>query len=162
MVGSFAAVTDQTLLSLQTRNRVKVKTFEEIMREKRLRKQELEEQAKSSVEAEPGLNQPARGTLKRKLMSAEPSSPAPTKVPARKISLKTKAALHRPADADGAAFVPDKNTRTIGAAQTPAVSISPGNNQTGSPEHATNCKGTPSISINAEEENTSSSEWTSN
>ncbi|XP_041836016.1 zinc finger CCCH domain-containing protein 11A isoform X2 [Melanotaenia boesemani] len=46
-------------------NNVKVKTFEEIMQEKRLRKQEMEEQAKSSAEAETSEKQTSH--LKRKL-----------------------------------------------------------------------------------------------
>ncbi|XP_059185087.1 zinc finger CCCH domain-containing protein 11A isoform X2 [Centropristis striata] len=43
--------------SAATSNNVKVKTFEEIMREKRLRKQEMEEQSKGSAEAEPSQKQ---------------------------------------------------------------------------------------------------------
>lgn len=67
---------------------VKVKTFEEIMQEKRLRKQELEEQAKGLVETDPLQKQTAERTLKRKVPSASPA-----KVPVRKlISLKSKAA----------------------------------------------------------------------
>lgn len=67
---------------------VKVKTFEEIMQEKRLRKQELEEQAKGFVATDPLRRQTAERTLKRKVPSASPA-----KVPVRKlISLKSKAA----------------------------------------------------------------------
>lgn len=67
---------------------VKVKTFEEIMQEKRLRKQELEEQAKGFTETDPLWKQTAERTLKRKVPSA-----SLTKVPVRKlISLKSKAA----------------------------------------------------------------------
>ncbi|XP_073323747.1 zinc finger CCCH domain-containing protein 11A isoform X2 [Pagrus major] len=91
-------------------NNVKVKTFEEIMREKRFRKQEMEEQAKGSAEAEPCQKQTAEGMLKRKFPakdsltppgSSSPSSttPAPDntlpdqKVPVRKlIPLKSKTA----------------------------------------------------------------------
>ncbi|XP_041816058.1 zinc finger CCCH domain-containing protein 11A isoform X2 [Chelmon rostratus] len=93
-------------------NSVKVKTFEEIMREKRLRKQEMEEQAKGSSEAEPGQKQTTEGTLKRKVPvkvsltppgSSSPSSTTPVpdttlstqKVPVRKlIPLRSKAALN--------------------------------------------------------------------
>ncbi|TMS19083.1 hypothetical protein E3U43_003404 [Larimichthys crocea] len=89
---------------------VKVKTFEEIMQEKRLRKQEMEEQAKGSPQAESCHKQTAGGTLKRKVParvsltppgSSSPSSttPAPNitlstqKVPVRKlIPFKPKAA----------------------------------------------------------------------
>lgn len=77
-------------------NAVKVKTFEEIMQEKRLRKQELEEQARGSAEEEPLQKQTAERTLKRKALArhtlshTEGSSP---KIPARKlISLKSKSA----------------------------------------------------------------------
>lgn len=67
---------------------VKVKTFEEIMQEKRLRKQELEEQAKGFAETDPLRKQTAERTLKRKVPSASPA-----KVPVKKlISLKSKAA----------------------------------------------------------------------
>ncbi|XP_029907614.1 zinc finger CCCH domain-containing protein 11A isoform X2 [Myripristis murdjan] len=90
-------------------NGVKVKTFEEIMREKRLRKQEMEEQAsstsqsKGSAEAEPCQKQAVGPALKRKtpvrasLTPADSSSPSSDststqKPPARKlISLKPKA-----------------------------------------------------------------------
>ncbi|XP_030275307.1 zinc finger CCCH domain-containing protein 11A isoform X4 [Sparus aurata] len=93
-------------------NSVKVKTFEEIMREKRFRKQEMEEQDKGSTEAEPCQKQTAEGTLKRKVPakdsltppgSSSPSSatPAPDntlpdqKVPVRKlIPLKSKTPLN--------------------------------------------------------------------
>ncbi|XP_056252860.1 zinc finger CCCH domain-containing protein 11A isoform X2 [Seriola aureovittata] len=87
-----------------TNNNVKVKTFEEIMREKRLRKQEMEEQDKTSAEAEP----PQRGVMKRKAPakdgftssgSSSPSSTTPTpdttpstqKLPLHKL-VKSKAA----------------------------------------------------------------------
>lgn len=76
---------------------IKVKTFEEIMQEKRLRRQEMEGQAKSSAE-----NQPASSALKRKtpattcVLSSELSLPSTTtspRVPVRKrISLKPQAA----------------------------------------------------------------------
>lgn len=69
-------------------NGVKVKTFEEIMQEKRLRKQELEEQAKGFAETDPLRKLTAERTMKRKAHSA-----SPVKVPVRKlISLKSKAA----------------------------------------------------------------------
>lgn len=72
-------------------NGVKVKTFEEIMQEKRLRKQELEEQAKSSGGAEPVQKRAAERTLKRRAPSTRADAPTP-KVPVRKlISLKSKA-----------------------------------------------------------------------
>lgn len=77
-------------------NGVKVKTFEEIMQEKRLRKQELEEQARGSAEAEPLQKQTAERTLKRKALARDSSShteASTPKVPVRKlISLKSKSA----------------------------------------------------------------------
>nr|XP_046237462.1 zinc finger CCCH domain-containing protein 11A isoform X2 [Scatophagus argus] len=104
--------------SLANGNNVKVKTFEEIMREKRLRKQEMEEQAKGPGEAEPCQKPTAEGTLKRKvptkvsLLKPDSSSPASTtvapdttltaqKVPVRKlIPLKSKAAASGARGAD--------------------------------------------------------------
>ncbi|XP_074544888.1 zinc finger CCCH domain-containing protein 11A [Halichoeres trimaculatus] len=91
-------------------NGVKVKTFEEIMREKRLRKQEMEEQAKSSAEAEPSQKQLPEEPLKRKvpvrvsLKSPGSTSPSSTtqapdttvsnqRLPVRKmLPLKSRAA----------------------------------------------------------------------
>ncbi|CAJ1051849.1 zinc finger CCCH domain-containing protein 11A isoform X2 [Xyrichtys novacula] len=88
-------------------NNVKVKTFEEIMREKQLRKQEMEEQAKNSAEAEPSQKQTPEEPLKRKpvsLKSPGSSSPSSTtqapdttntspRLPVRKLApLRSKAA----------------------------------------------------------------------
>ncbi|MED6294143.1 hypothetical protein CHARACLAT_018099 [Characodon lateralis] len=80
---------------------IKVKTFDEIMQEKRLRKQEMEGQVKSVAEADCSHNQSASGALKRKapakicLASSElslPSATTPSRVPVRKlISLKPQA-----------------------------------------------------------------------
>lgn len=73
-------------------NGVKVKTFEEIMQEKRLRKQELEEQARGSAEAEPLQKKTAERTLKRNAPARDSSSHTP-KIPVRKlISLRSKSA----------------------------------------------------------------------
>lgn len=63
----------------QTSNNIKVKTFEEIMREKRLRKQEMLEQGKvGEPETEPSHNQNASSTLKRKAPSSPRSSSSPS------------------------------------------------------------------------------------
>lgn len=112
------------LCSHQTRvangNGVKVKTFEEIMQEKRLRKQELEEQAKSSGEAEPVQKQAAEKTLKRKGPSTRADAPTP-KVPVRKlVSLKSKASQ----SPGGSKESPDRSkgsgeVKQAGAAQEP-------------------------------------------
>ncbi|KAL3058006.1 hypothetical protein OYC64_010226 [Pagothenia borchgrevinki] len=86
-----------------TSNNLKVKTFEEIMREKRLRKQEMEEQAQGLAEAEPSQKQTTEGTLKRKVpakvtvtyqgSSSPDSTPSTQKLPVSKpIPLKSKAA----------------------------------------------------------------------
>ncbi|KAG8007325.1 Zinc finger CCCH domain-containing protein 11A [Nibea albiflora] len=100
----------KTETSVANGDSVKVKTFEEIMREKRLRKQETEDQAKGSAQAESCHKQTAGGTLKRNIPakvsltppgSSSPSSttPAPDttlstqKVPVRKlVPFKSKAA----------------------------------------------------------------------
>ncbi|XP_034000610.1 zinc finger CCCH domain-containing protein 11A isoform X2 [Trematomus bernacchii] len=85
-----------------TSNNLKVKTFEEIMREKRLRKQEMEEQAQGLAEAEPSQKQTTEGTLKRKVpakvtvtyqgSSSPDSTPSTQKLPVSKpIPLKSKA-----------------------------------------------------------------------
>ncbi|KAE8297863.1 Zinc finger CCCH domain-containing protein 11A [Larimichthys crocea] len=111
---------------------VKVKTFEEIMQEKRLRKQEMEEQAKGSPQAESCHKQTAGGTLKRKVparVSLTPpgsSSPSST-TPAPNITLSTQKVpvlpvkqSFSPPEADpesrsqspsSSREVPDKNTR---------------------------------------------------
>uniref|UniRef100_A0A3Q3B552 Zinc finger CCCH-type containing 11A n=1 Tax=Kryptolebias marmoratus TaxID=37003 RepID=A0A3Q3B552_KRYMA len=69
----------ETLLSLQTSNSIKVKTFEEIMREKRLRKQEMQEQVQSSAEAEPSHNQTVTRVMKRKVPTkSNPTSSEPS------------------------------------------------------------------------------------
>ncbi|KAL6111356.1 zbed6 [Pungitius sinensis] len=91
-------------------NNVKVKTFEEIMLEKRLRKQEMEDRARDGAEAEPTQKHGNEVTFRRKaptkvcLMSPGSSSPSSTtvapdvtvstqKLPVGKaISLRLKAA----------------------------------------------------------------------
>ncbi|KAM4741214.1 zinc finger CCCH domain-containing protein 11A isoform 1-T4 [Anableps anableps] len=80
---------------------IKVKTFEEIMQEKRLRKQEMEGQAKSSAEEDSSQNQIASNALKRKTPakicpasseSSLPSTTTPSRVSVRKlVSLKPQA-----------------------------------------------------------------------
>ncbi|XP_070759046.1 zinc finger CCCH domain-containing protein 11A isoform X2 [Enoplosus armatus] len=119
-------------------NNVKVKTFEEIMREKRLRKQEIEEQAKGSAEAEPSQKPTAEGSLKRKvparisLTSSGSSSPssatlAPNttlstqKLPTPKTNpLKSKAAI---------TSVPVKQSSPPLEAETESRSQSPGSSR---------------------------------
>lgn len=111
-------------------NGVKVKTFEEIMQEKRLRKQELEEQAKGPAEAEPLQNQTAERTLKRKAPARDSSSRTP-KLPVRKlISLRSKSASSSVTRADSqnpnsSKENPDHQSKTcnnvkqVGAAEEP-------------------------------------------
>lgn len=112
-------------------NGVKVKTFEEIMQEKRLRRQELQEQARGSPEAapqkDPVQEKPKRNVSAGVSRTLASSSPPPTatqapppatavstgKLPARKlISLRSKAALVG-------------NGETPAAATTAAASLSP-------------------------------------
>ncbi|XP_038552382.1 zinc finger CCCH domain-containing protein 11A isoform X2 [Micropterus salmoides] len=127
-------------------NNVKVKTFEEIMREKRLRKQEMEEQA----EAEPSQKPTAEGTVKRKapakISLASPGSSSPSsitttpettlstqKLPVRKmIPLRSKAAA------------PLNSTATAGTrgAAVPSVPVK----QNSSPLEAEPCSQSPSSS----------------
>ncbi|XP_023136867.2 zinc finger CCCH domain-containing protein 11A [Amphiprion ocellaris] len=107
-------------------NNVKVKTFEEIMREKHLRKQEIEEQAKSSAEAEASPNQtssdpqkrtlPAKNSLTLSGPSSPSLSPATQRVPVRKlIPPRSRAASHLNNTA-----APDKTVSAV-----PAVSSAP-------------------------------------
>lgn len=131
---------------IPTTNNVKVKTFEEIMREKRLRKQEMEEQASSSsqdkaeAEAEPSQKLSTGGTLKRKIPtkvtltppgSSSPSSttttvvpdttPSAQKVPVRKlIPLRSKAA---PLNSTAAVHV--KQSASLQQGQSQSCSQSP-------------------------------------
>ncbi|XP_051804214.1 zinc finger CCCH domain-containing protein 11A-like isoform X1 [Acanthochromis polyacanthus] len=114
----------------ETSNNVKVKTFEEIMREKHLRKQEIEEQAKSSAEAEASPKQTSSDPQRRKLpakisvTSSGPSSPslspATQRVPVRKlIPLRSRAASHLNNTA-----APDESGSAV-----PAVSSAPSSNE---------------------------------
>ncbi|KAM4587804.1 zinc finger CCCH domain-containing protein 11A isoform 1-T7 [Odontesthes bonariensis] len=96
----------------ETSNKVKVKTFEEIMQEKRLRKQEMEEQATSSTEA--SQKQTTSGPLKRKITpkikltpldSYSPSSRTRPKVHIHKlISPTSKETLNSTPDTAAAAL----------------------------------------------------------
>ncbi|XP_062419758.1 zinc finger CCCH domain-containing protein 11A isoform X3 [Pungitius pungitius] len=76
-------------------NNVKVKTFEEIMLEKRLRKQEMEDRARDCAEAEPAQKHGNEGTFRRKaptkvrLMSPGSSSPSSTTV-AHDVTVSTQ------------------------------------------------------------------------
>ncbi|XP_054880670.1 zinc finger CCCH domain-containing protein 11A [Poeciliopsis prolifica] len=76
---------------------IKVKTFEEIMQEKRLRRQEQEGQAKSPAEADSSQKQSASSALKKKTPATTHQAPAaepppPSKVSFRKlVSLKPRA-----------------------------------------------------------------------
>ncbi|XP_039652794.1 zinc finger CCCH domain-containing protein 11A [Perca fluviatilis] len=112
--------------STATSNNVKVKTFEEIMQEKRLRKQEMEEQAKASAETEPSPKLADEGTLKRKVPSRVgltcPGSSSPSSTPLapdstpptqKQIPLKSKVASPLNSTASG----------TRGAAVPAATSI---------------------------------------
>ncbi|XP_069543934.1 zinc finger CCCH domain-containing protein 11A isoform X1 [Brachyistius frenatus] len=161
----------------ETSNSVKVKSFEEIMREKRLRKQEMEEKDRSSSEADP-----AADSLKRKLPakvsftspgSSSPSSPSSTgpapdstlstqRVPVRKlIPRRSKAAADpavKPTESQSSSReVPDRNTRISAALsaakqaraapQSPAAEAPPTGCQKKSPEHAADTKVRPKLNV---------------
>ncbi|XP_034387730.1 zinc finger CCCH domain-containing protein 11A isoform X2 [Cyclopterus lumpus] len=106
--------------SAATSNNVKVKTFEEIMREKRLRKQEMEEQAKDSAEAEPAQKHTDEGTLKRKvpakvgLTSPGSSSPSSTTVAPDSTLSTQKLPVGKPTPLKTKAASP-LNSTTLGA-----------------------------------------------
>ncbi|KAG7229509.1 hypothetical protein INR49_031933 [Caranx melampygus] len=160
-----------------TTNNVKVKTFEEIMREKRLRKQEMEEQDKTAAEGEPLQ----KGPLKRKahannsLTSSGSSSPSSTtqtpdttpssqRLPLRKL-VKSKAAcdlaerelLTEPRSSREAS---DKTTRNSALSPAKQSRVTPQgppaetptaertlNNQKKSPEHITDTKVRPKLNV---------------
>ncbi|XP_005814159.1 zinc finger CCCH domain-containing protein 11A-like [Xiphophorus maculatus] len=71
---------------------IKVKTFEEIMQEKRLRRQEQEGQAKSPAEADSSQKQSASSTLKRKTPATTCQSPAEPP-PASRVSIRKLVSL---------------------------------------------------------------------
>ncbi|XP_056131113.1 zinc finger CCCH domain-containing protein 11A isoform X2 [Lampris incognitus] len=160
-------------------NGIKVKTFEEIMREKRLRKQEMEEQASStsqsqvSAELEPSLKQPASSALRRKVpVRARVSPPAISpasdvttltqETPADKqISLKPKAVspLHNTANTITASYTTSTQKQASllqqTEVQTPSQSrissiVSPGKRKRSSPN--TPAKQTKIIAPSSSEE----------
>ncbi|XP_053172701.1 zinc finger CCCH domain-containing protein 11A isoform X2 [Scomber japonicus] len=128
--------------TMSATNSVKVKSFEEIMREKRLRRQEMEEQASSSSkdkadsEAVPSQKPTTGSTLKRKVParvtltppgSSSPSSttvvpdstPSAQKVPVRKqIPFKSKAA----SPLNSTAAVPVQQGESQSCSQSPSSS----------------------------------------
>ncbi|XP_034724145.1 zinc finger CCCH domain-containing protein 11A isoform X1 [Etheostoma cragini] len=128
--------------SAATSNNVKVKTFEEIMQEKRLRKQEMEEQAKASAETELSPKPADEVTLKRKVParvsftcpgSSSPSStplvPDSTPSTQKQIPLKFKAASPVNSTASGtrgaavpAASSPRLEAEPISGSQSPSGS----------------------------------------
>ncbi|XP_033938280.1 LOW QUALITY PROTEIN: zinc finger CCCH domain-containing protein 11A [Pseudochaenichthys georgianus] len=131
-----------------TSNNLKVKTFEEIMREKRLRKQEMEEQAKGLAEAEPSQKQTAEGASKRTVpakvtvtyqgSSPPDSTPSTQKLPVSKpIPLNSKAASPlsssppriRPAAVTTASSSPAKKSSSPLQAETKCDSQSPGSSR---------------------------------
>ncbi|XP_075869335.1 zinc finger CCCH domain-containing protein 11A isoform X2 [Nelusetta ayraudi] len=125
-------------------NGVKVKTFEEIMQEKRLR--QLEERARGSPEAGPQKD-PAQDESKRKVPDGGSPSPPPstaqtpppsttqtssttTKLPVRKlISLRSKAALGRNGDTATTTTTGVSARGGAAAAAAPAASSSLPTNQ---------------------------------
>ncbi|KAI4827245.1 hypothetical protein KUCAC02_030655 [Chaenocephalus aceratus] len=131
-----------------TSNNLKVKTFEEIMREKRLRKQEMEEQAEGLAEAEPSQKQtteraskrtvPAKVTVTYQGSSPPDSTPSTQKLPVSKpIPLNSKAASPlnssppriRPAAVTTASSSPAKKSSSPLQAETKCDSQSPGSSR---------------------------------
>ncbi|KAM9364176.1 zinc finger CCCH domain-containing protein 11A isoform 2-T3 [Pholidichthys leucotaenia] len=119
----------------ETSNSIKVKTFEEIMKEKRLRKQEMEQQAKAgAAEAEPSHNQVAVGALKRNipakvnLTSPDSSSASSTtKVPdssasSQKVSAR-KVITHRSKAASGQNSRANPETSAAAVPSVPSVQV---------------------------------------
>uniref|UniRef100_UPI0037E8B1F2 zinc finger CCCH domain-containing protein 11A isoform X2 n=1 Tax=Semicossyphus pulcher TaxID=241346 RepID=UPI0037E8B1F2 len=112
-------------------NSVKVKTFEEIMREKRLRKQEMEEQAKGPTQAEPSQKQTDEETLKRKvparvaLKSPGSSSPSSTtQAPDTTISTR-RLPVRKMLPLKSTAASPPNTTRGAAVTSVPATQSSP-------------------------------------
>ncbi|XP_071349624.1 zinc finger CCCH domain-containing protein 11A isoform X2 [Trachinotus anak] len=110
---------------LATSNQVKVKTFEEIMREKRLRMQEMEEQDRSSAEAEPSQKQ----TLKRKgtaidsPTSSGSSSPSSTTLTPDTTPTTQKLALRKLMPIKSKAASPLNSTAPAGATVAAVTSV---------------------------------------
>nr|XP_040059087.1 zinc finger CCCH domain-containing protein 11A isoform X3 [Gasterosteus aculeatus aculeatus] len=128
-------VTRAAVPSAAPRNNVKVKTFEEIMLEKRLRKQEMQDRATDRGEAEPAEKPSDEGTARRKapakvrLTSPGSSSPSSTadgsfstqKVPVGKpVSLRPKAASSLSSTTRGARAAAVKAAPSV-----PAKQVSP-------------------------------------
>lgn len=146
-----------------TSNGVKVKTFEEIMREKRLRKQEMEEQAKDSAEAEPAQKHTDGGTLKRKvpakisLTSPRSSPPSSTTVAPDSTLSTQKLPVGKPIVLKSKAASPLYSTthRARGAAVKAATSVLV--KQNSPPLEAESDSQSPSCSREVPDKNTRSS-----
>uniref|UniRef100_A0A1A7XMM7 Chromosome 12 open reading frame 50 n=2 Tax=Iconisemion striatum TaxID=60296 RepID=A0A1A7XMM7_9TELE len=147
----------------ETSNNIKVKTFEEIMREKRLRKQEMEEYVKSSAVAGSSQDKTTRNALNksesstlhpkgsvRKLITLRPEAPSALS--------RTAPVVSDPLDPESQTSsqqVTDKNTSSTlqpsvrGAlpAQEPAIEEPPDCNQTKSSEHPADPKVRPKLNV---------------
>ncbi|KAF7198701.1 zinc finger CCCH domain-containing protein 11A [Nothobranchius furzeri] len=153
-------------------NFIKVKTFEEIMREKRLRKQEMEEHVKSSAEAGSCRSQTSRDAPNTNVrMSSKSSTPRPKGSVRKLITVRPEAptALSRtvpvvpdphldPETETSSQQLVDKNTSSTlqlsarGAkealpAQEPATEKPPRCNQTKSSEHPADPKVRPKLNV---------------
>ncbi|XP_068598089.1 zinc finger CCCH domain-containing protein 11A-like [Brachionichthys hirsutus] len=107
---------------------IKVKTFEEIMREKRLRRQETEK-AKGPAEAEPCQKPPAEGTLKRRFPAAvrltPPGSSSPDSAPPAQ-----EVPVHKTRSLRSTAASPPSSDTTPGAVGDTVASAKPSSSPT--------------------------------
>ncbi|XP_068614882.1 zinc finger CCCH domain-containing protein 11A-like [Brachionichthys hirsutus] len=104
--------------SVANGNSVKVKTFEEIVREKRLRRQETEK-ARVPAEAEPSQKPPAEGTLKRKFPAAVSLTPPDSAPPDSSPTESDSPSATRSKEVAPKTASKSKQART--AAQSPAA-----------------------------------------
>ncbi|XP_068613697.1 zinc finger CCCH domain-containing protein 11A-like, partial [Brachionichthys hirsutus] len=124
-------VTPQTAApksSVANGNAIHVKTFEEIMRAKRLRRQEMEK-ARVPAEAEPCRKPPAEGTLKRKFPAAvslmlQGSAPPAQEVPVHK-TLSPRSTAASPPNSDTTPGAVGDTVASAKPSSTPTESDSP-------------------------------------
>ncbi|XP_075952812.1 zinc finger CCCH domain-containing protein 11A isoform X3 [Anarhichas minor] len=148
--------------SAATSNNVKVKSFEEIMWEKRVRKQEMEEQARDSAEAESSQKHTDEGTLKRKvparvsLTSSGSSSPSSTTVALDSTLSTQKLPVGKPIPLRSKAASPLNSTpgaRGAAVKAAPSVPVK----QSSSPLETESDSQSPSRSREVPDKNTSNS-----
>ncbi|XP_068613470.1 zinc finger CCCH domain-containing protein 11A-like [Brachionichthys hirsutus] len=114
--------------SVANGNAINVKTFEEIMQAKRLRRQEMEK-ARVPAEAEPCRKPPAEGTLKRKFPAAvsltlQGSAPPAQEVPVHK-TLSPRSTAASPPNSDTTPGAVGDTVASAKPSSTPTESDSP-------------------------------------